>query len=272
VTVVLSLDDFRRELRHGRAPAGTVRRLAGSEPILIDEASRRITLCFSDGSIDRMGDRIDPAGWELSDFRKNPVVLWCHDQLTPPIGQASNVRVQGTRLLGDVKFAPPELSSFADEIYRLLRAGYINACSVGFLPLEFSFTSDRDRPGGIDFHRQALLELSICGIPANPHALVDGRAMKSAAVDSAARIATLARLRDPPARPRSIERAADDLMPLNFCGIWADYVDQRERRHARERNARMLRLALRARPQTAREIQATIAEIERLRAIEITLQ
>jgi HK97 family phage prohead protease len=220
-----------------------------------------------------MGDRIDPHGWDLDNYRRNPVVLWAHDALSPPIGRASNIRVEGNRLLGDVEFAPPELSPFADEIYRLVRAQFLNACSVGFAPLEWSFAKDPDRQFGIDFKRQELLELSVVPIPANANALVDGRAMKSAMTDSAARIATLARLRNPPARPRAIERTADEqLIPPGFCGRWIEYQADRAKRDTRRRIATLLRLALRSRPKGLAEQQATMAQIERLRWLELALQ
>jgi phage head maturation protease len=57
-------------------------------------------------------------------------------------------------------------------VFRLIKAGYIKAGSVGFAPLKFSFAEDSDRAFGIDFHEQELLEFSIVPIPANAHALV----------------------------------------------------------------------------------------------------
>ena len=75
-----------------------------------------------------------------------------------------------------VEFASPEVYEFADQIYRLITAGYIKAGSVGFVPLEFKF-SDR-RQGGIDFKRQELLEFSICPVPANANALIEARSYR----------------------------------------------------------------------------------------------
>ena len=124
-----------------------------------------------------MGDTIDPAGWEIDDFMANPVALWAHDSLSPPIGRASDVGPEGTRLMGTVEFADLETYAFADTIYRLLLGRFLNAVSVGFLPTEYSFVeNDPDRGWGIDFKRQSLLEISVCPVPANPHALIDARA------------------------------------------------------------------------------------------------
>jgi hypothetical protein len=78
-------------------------------------------------------------------------------------------------------------------------------------------------------------------------------------------------LRDPPARPRSIERTADELqlMPPDFCGVWCERRAEWARRDTRRRSATLLRLALRSRPEGLAELQATEALIERLRRLEL---
>lgn len=174
---LISLDRFREEAASGRKPAGGVWRLATIEPLAgLAADSRRIPFCLSDGSVDRMGDTIAAGGWQLDNYRRNPVVLWAHDATSPPIGRGLAIRVAGNRLLGDVEFAPADLYPFADLVFRLLQAGYLQAGSVGFDPLEWSWSSDKDRQFGIDFARQELLEFSICPVPANANALVEARA------------------------------------------------------------------------------------------------
>jgi phage head maturation protease len=111
-----------------------------------------------------------------------------------------NVWVSGDRLLGDVRFPDAATYEFGDQIYRLIKAGYIKAGSVGFWPLKYSFAEDSDRrPFGIDFHEQELLEFSVCPIPANQNALVQ------AAVKSLAR-------RGPAQRPEPL------LSTMSFSG------------------------------------------------------
>jgi HK97 family phage prohead protease len=137
-----------------------------------DNGSRVVTFCFSDGSVDRVGDRIDPHGWDLTSFRSNPVALWAHDSSSPPIGRVRRTYVSAERLMGEIEFAGPETYAFADQIYRLVVDGFVNAVSVGYLPLEWKWADDDDRHG-IDFQRQELLEISVVPIPANAHALVE---------------------------------------------------------------------------------------------------
>jgi HK97 family phage prohead protease len=149
--------------------------LLASSTLDANGSSRIRRFRFSDGSIDLMTDRLDPLGWDLENFRRNPIVPWNHDTSISPVGRVVNIYKNSVELGGDIEFAPTEVSEFADEIFRLVAAGYVNACSVGFVPLEWSWSDDPDRPFGIDFKRQRLLEVSVVMVPALPSALIDGR-------------------------------------------------------------------------------------------------
>jgi HK97 family phage prohead protease len=153
-----------------------VYRVSAEPPVAVEGAARTLRFCFSDGSIDRMGDTIDAAGWDIADFERNPVALWAHDSSAPPIGGARNVAVEGDRLMGDIEFAPPETYAFAETVYRLVLGKFIRAVSVGFLPVRYNYvTDDPERNFGIDFLEQTLLEISVCPVPANPNALAEAR-------------------------------------------------------------------------------------------------
>jgi HK97 family phage prohead protease len=174
----LDIDDLRFALRQGRA-AEPVSRITAGRPRAYDDGTRRIRYCFSDGSVDRMGDTINPNGWDISAFMRNPVALWAHDSSQPPIGRAMNVRVEGSRLMGDIQFAPAEVYPFADQIYKLAMAGYVGSVSVGFMPIDYKWASEPGREGGIDFLKQSLLEISVVPVPANVNALAE-RGIRSA--------------------------------------------------------------------------------------------
>ena len=116
--------------------------------------------------IDRMGDTINQAGWDLKNFKKNPVILWGHNvrEERPPIGKAIKVWLEGTKekkLMFRVKFDLQD--KFASEIFRKIKDGFINTTSVGFMPLEWDDN---------EFTSMDLLELSFVPVPANPEALV----------------------------------------------------------------------------------------------------
>jgi hypothetical protein len=90
---------------------------------------------ISDGSMDRHGTRINPDGWDLSEFRKNPIALWAHgtDSVRGrvPIGRWENVRIAAGKLLGTLVLAEEGSSGFVDELRRLVTQGILRAVSVG---------------------------------------------------------------------------------------------------------------------------------------------
>ena len=174
---LLSADDFRSEAKDGGRPDGTVFRFATADPQAVDGAARTKRFVFSDATIDHAGDSIDPKGWDLSIFNRNSVALWAHMSWDPPIGRASNVLVENDKLVGDIEFATADVYPFAETIFNLVDKGFLKAVSVGFKPKEWSFSSDKNRPYGIDFKKQTLLEISICPVPCNPNALGEARSL-----------------------------------------------------------------------------------------------
>lgn len=137
------------------------------------ENSRLIEFIVSTGRVDRENDTIDPAGWDLSDYKNNPVVLWVHDHWSPPIGNARNIYLDGDVLRSMCEFTPEDMNPFGYQIYRLYQGGYMHACSAGFQPIEYNY--DETRKYGINFKRQSLLEYSCVPVPANPDALAIAR-------------------------------------------------------------------------------------------------
>jgi HK97 family phage prohead protease len=124
----------------------------------------------SAGSTDRDGEVIKAEGWELENYKKNPVILWAHRYDEPPIGKAVNVKVVGPNLVFQVKFADATIYPFADTIYKLCKGGFLNATSVGFIPKEWELGKKESDPART-FTKQELLELSIVPVPSNPDAL-----------------------------------------------------------------------------------------------------
>jgi HK97 family phage prohead protease/HK97 family phage major capsid protein len=127
---------------------------------------------LSDESVDRMGDVIMASGWELSDFRKNPIALFNHDK-DAVIGRWTNVRIDGDRLLGRLVLAAAGTSRLVDEVRALFEQKMLRAVSVGFRVLKSEpLTEDADKYfGPFRFLKQQLLEASMVAVPANPNAL-----------------------------------------------------------------------------------------------------
>jgi len=174
----LSIDEFRASAsKEGAAVEGIVLRFVPiADPEVAQDDSRTVRFIFSDGTVDRSGDSINPDGWQVDSFMKNPVALWAHDSTSMPIGRASNISVSGGKLRGDIEFMPREINELADNVYQAVKGGWLKAVSVGFVPLNWSYSKEKDRPFGIDFNKQELLEVSVCPVPCNPNALQEAKA------------------------------------------------------------------------------------------------
>jgi HK97 family phage prohead protease len=123
-------------------------------------------------SEDRDGEVIKVAGWQLENYKKNPVFMWAHDYSQPPIGKAVNVHKRNGALLFDVEFADKDTYEFADTIYKLYQGGFLHATSVGFIPdSQFITEGDGSKSPRRTYAKQELLELSAVPVPSNPEAL-----------------------------------------------------------------------------------------------------
>lgn len=158
----------------------------------LDEQPNTIRWVLSDETPDRMGDIIRAAGWDTRNFANNPVVLWAHDYSSEPLGRITSLEktiVRGVpALVGSVEFAV-DASEVAARRFRLAKAGFLRAGSVGFLPQETLNVDDpaeRSRLGlgrhGVVYVKQELLEFSLVPVPANPQATQ--LALKSGLVDA----------------------------------------------------------------------------------------
>ncbi len=122
---------------------------------------------ISTESEDRQGDVIRAAGAQISRYMANPVVLWAHQYDEAPVARALSVEVMpGVGLRAVFQFPEWGVSEDADQIHRLWDAGFLNATSIGFMPLE-----GKPGPAGIEYTAWELLEFSIVPVPANAEAL-----------------------------------------------------------------------------------------------------
>lgn len=136
--------------------------------------SRVLTFALSTPAVDREQDSIAVEGWDVAAYMANPVMLWAHDYSQPPIARATRVWTEEGALRASAEFTPPEINAFGDSVYRMYRAGFLNAVSVGFQPVEWTFDEQRK---GVNFLKQNLLEFSAVPVPANPEALVQARGL-----------------------------------------------------------------------------------------------
>jgi hypothetical protein len=177
----------------------------------------------STATLDRYAEVIEPDGWRLAGYRRNPVFQNAHNygDILFTLGKALITEVRSSNSLRE---APGRLSTlnpqpstylfqriqFATEVnpvariaYGLYKGGFLNAVSVGFIPLRWEDGGEvrsaecrvqNEKAGARRrYLEQELLEVSAVAIPANPDALALG--VKSGAVSKSDLQATLDLLR-----------------------------------------------------------------------------
>jgi len=150
----------------------TVKEVAGEAPVM--------DFIGSDNTVDRYNEVIDQAGWQLDNFRANPVIPDCHDysSVGKILGRAQTVGVTNGQLCNRVEFCLD--NPMGAMAYKMAKGGFIKSQSVGFIPLEWINGNDKDKPDRT-YTKTELLEISLVVVPANPGATV-GLALKSGAI------------------------------------------------------------------------------------------
>lgn len=147
-----------------------------------DEDDRVVEFLASKEVIDRDNEIIKVKGINLKNYKNNPVVLWSHDKFSLPIGKTIKITKSKDELKMKVQFATAEEYPFADTVYRLVKGGYLNAVSIGFMADYEKIEYDEKNRARI-FNSIDLLELSIVPVPANQEALTTGKTIKKALED-----------------------------------------------------------------------------------------
>jgi len=148
-----------------------------------DPEERILEFIGSTAVVDRYGDIIEVAGWDLANYKNNPIFLWAHNSSLPPLGRAVSVKKTADALVFQIKFASreeyggewPAIAPSPETIYNLYLNGYLRATSVGFSYIEREPIVDAKNDGrqtGWRFLKQELYELSAVPVPANPEALM----------------------------------------------------------------------------------------------------
>ena len=162
-------DSWRQHASAGNATSDVLLRKEFITEIEAGADDRTIKFIISTGSADREKDIISPTGWDTTNYLKNPVVLFAHDYNSLPVARTTSLKQEGDTLIAEAEFADEALNPAAEQVYQMLRQGYLRGASVGFRPLAFQYNEER---GGVDFQKQELLEFSVVPVPANPGALM----------------------------------------------------------------------------------------------------
>ncbi len=160
---LVALSDGRPGLRGGLLTETRVPDEAGDRPI--------IDFIASSEALDRCQEIIRASGWRLEAYRRNPVFQNAHQygDVLFTLGRALVTEVRDGHLFQRIEFAV-NANPLAKIAYDLYRGKFLNAVSVGFLPIRW----ENGAPGA-GYRRQhleqELIEVSAVCIPANPEAL-----------------------------------------------------------------------------------------------------
>lgn len=136
----------------------------------VERTEKGLVAIASTAVEDRHGEKVSVSGWDLKNFKKNPVLQWAHNHEIPAIGIAENIKVTGTGKDAKLTFKP--LFHDLTPEAKALKAMYegtddyppiLNSFSVGFRPIDMD---------GNTYTKQELLEISAVNVPANPEARV----------------------------------------------------------------------------------------------------
>lgn len=174
--------------------------------------------------VDHYDEVIQLAGWDLKDYRRNPVVVDCHDysSITRILGSSTDLQIKDGRMINRVKFATE--NPLGNLAWKLASAGHLRAESVGFMPENWEDgIRGTDQPSRT-FTKQSLLEISLVVVPANADAVrgVLGSAIKSGAVtkpDLTAVLEALKSLCSPKAESRPDARDAGPRLDVSHLQL-----------------------------------------------------
>lgn len=177
------------------------------------ENTKTKSVVLHDESVNTYGFRMLTSGANLEEFRKNPVMLYNHDDWSMPIGRWENIRVEEDKIIADPVFDLKDAK--AAEIARKVEEGFIKAASIGaWSPEEVSrdaslMLAGQDLP---TVTKWTVREASFCAIGANHNALVfyDREGKK---IDLSDR-QTFIRLTDNIVKPTKTEKMNKELLSM----------------------------------------------------------
>ncbi len=148
---------------------------------------------ISTEAVNSYGTRVLTSGIDLSQYERNPVLLWMHRRSwvpgAMPIGRIENLRVEDGKLIGTPVF--DQADDFATQIESKWENGFLRMASAGLEPQETSPDPALVLPGQTraTVTRSKLIEVSIVDIGGNDEALqlcgTDGKLLTLAAGEDA---------------------------------------------------------------------------------------
>src|SRR5258705_11950996 len=100
----------------------------------IDTKNLTVDIIGSTPTVDSYGTVIDQNGWDLDQFKRNPVITWAHDDrgFTAseglPVANAipETVRIEGGQLKMKLRFTPEDVHPFGYRVFRMISEGFLH--------------------------------------------------------------------------------------------------------------------------------------------------
>ena len=231
--------------------------LGGTEPL----GDSEIGVVAASSDLARDGHVLVVQGLSLENYRKNPIVLWNHDQ-GEPIGACTAVGVVGDELAARIELS--DASPKAQEIRAFAKSGVVRGISIGFDVIDAEpLDPQRGSRGGLRITASELLEISLVSVPADTNAGIVARGYRErrgavavlralpglsiAAINRALGQIGAARPSDVPIGlmdPYSRAAAYREAQRSRTMAAWGFAQGERERDHSLEqRRADLVRLA-----------------------------
>lgn len=144
--------------------------------------NRVIQYRFTDATVDRHNEVIIPSGVDLSEFKRDPIILLQHNARTFPIGRSLQTKFdrENQDITGLVLFFDDVIdrTGVSEDTFRMAESGALVSGSIGFSadPEDIRRPSPEEREQygldkfGVIFDKIKLIEFSIVTVPANPNA------------------------------------------------------------------------------------------------------
>lgn len=124
----------------------------------------------------RDGHVLVPAGVDLTQYKRNPVVLFQHDP-GKPVARCTGISLVDGEVRGSALFPDAGICSLCDEVCALVKSHVINAISIGFEILQAEpLDPKQGRAAGLRINSSECLELSLVSVPSDTGALITARA------------------------------------------------------------------------------------------------
>jgi len=135
-----------------------------------------VDVVISSEALDRHGEKIHIQGINTKEYMQNPTVLWAHNYENLPLGKIIKLWKSDGKLMGRISFAT-DIVPFAKTVYDLIKAGVLNAVSIGGLVKEYA--QDKGITDYTTIAKMDMVELSVVPVGANPEALVTSKALEA---------------------------------------------------------------------------------------------